>query len=160
MVDEWSNEGFVVSFKVRFRRFSPFRFSFSFCLHSSPSRISSLVPSLSLCAFPPTSSLTHYILPSQLETDPSILIPKARAALTRYGHQIVVGNLLETRKHEVVFVTPSSPSSSGEEWLRIAKDGKKRDGEVHEIEEDIVERLAGLHGEWVGKGERGKDVAV
>lgn len=89
---------------------------------------------------------------AQLETDPSILIPKARAALTRYGHQIVVGNLLETRKHEVVFVTPPTAEGEGEEWLRIAKDGK-REGEVHEIEEDIVGKLAGLHREWVGKGE-------
>jgi hypothetical protein len=32
------------------------------------------------------------------------LIPKARQAIERYGHQIVVGNLLATRKSEVVFV--------------------------------------------------------
>ncbi|GAA5968736.1 hypothetical protein JCM11641_000714 [Rhodosporidiobolus odoratus] len=107
MVDEWSNEGFVVSFK--------------------------------------------------LETDPSILLPKARAALQRYGHQIVIGNLLETRKHEVAFVTPTSmPSSDGDgvEWVTIPKDGKKEDGEVHEIEEDIVRRLVQLHDGWV-MGERG-----
>jgi phosphopantothenate-cysteine ligase len=34
------------------------------------------------------------------------LIPKARAALQRYGHQIVIGNDLHRRKHEVVFVEP------------------------------------------------------
>lgn len=34
------------------------------------------------------------------------MIPKARAALQRYGHQIVIGNDLHRRKHEVVFVEP------------------------------------------------------
>lgn len=41
---------------------------------------------------------------AQLETDPELLIPKARAALARYGHQIVIGNDLHRRKYEVVFV--------------------------------------------------------
>ncbi|BGP23221.1 phosphopantothenate-cysteine ligase [Rhodotorula toruloides] len=94
MVDEWSNEGFIVSFK--------------------------------------------------LETDPSILIPKARTALERYGHQVVIGNLLDTRKHEVVFV-----QKDGEEWLRLphhdGPDGK-------EIEEDIIARLMELHEAWTSKG--------
>ncbi|KAL7422737.1 Phosphopantothenate--cysteine ligase cab2 [Cryptotrichosporon argae] len=60
-----------------------------------------------------------YIVSFKLETDPQLLVPKARAALTRYGHQLVVGNLLHTRKHEVVFVEPaggaraSSGSGSG-----------------------------------------------
>ncbi|GAA5849598.1 hypothetical protein JCM8547_000507 [Rhodosporidiobolus lusitaniae] len=124
MVDEWSNAGFVVSFK--------------------------------------------------LETDPSILLPKARTALQRYGHQIVVGNLLDTRKHEVVFVTPPSSATKslaeadvqkegewGEEWVRIRKDGKKLEGEgeerVHEIEEDIVGRLVELHGAYIGKGDKGEE---
>jgi phosphopantothenate-cysteine ligase len=41
---------------------------------------------------------------SQLETDERLLIPKARAALERYGHQVVIGNDLHTRKMQVVFV--------------------------------------------------------
>lgn len=44
--------------------------------------------------------------PLQLETEQSLLIPKARAALQRYGHQIVIGNDLHRRKYEVVFVEP------------------------------------------------------
>ncbi|BGP15801.1 hypothetical protein JCM10213_005717 [Rhodosporidiobolus nylandii] len=114
MVDEWSNEGFVVSFK--------------------------------------------------LETDPEILLPKARAALQRYGHQIVIGNLLDTRKYEVAFVTPPPSSSAvaggeeGIEWIRIPKDGKKSDGEVHEIEEDIVRRLVELHEGWIAGAGAGAGV--
>ena len=43
--------------------------------------------------------LTH-----KLETEQSLLIPKSRAALSRYGHQLVIGNDLHRRKFEVVFV--------------------------------------------------------
>ena len=32
------------------------------------------------------------------------MIPKSRAALSRYGHQLVIGNDLHKRKYEVVFV--------------------------------------------------------
>ncbi|KIR51701.1 phosphopantothenate-cysteine ligase [Cryptococcus gattii Ru294] len=45
-----------------------------------------------------------YIVSFKLETDPALLIPKSRAALARYGHQLVIGNELHRRKYEVVFV--------------------------------------------------------
>lgn len=81
---------------------------------------------------------------TQLETDPAILIPKARVAIERYGHQIVVGNLLTTRKHEVVFVTKDE-----ENWLRIPQAAPMAaDGANHEIEEDIIEHLTQLHEKW------------
>nr|CAG8433756.1 2072_t:CDS:2 [Entrophospora candida]CAG8477096.1 7986_t:CDS:2 [Entrophospora candida] len=41
-----------------------------------------------------------FIVSFKLETDPSLLVEKARKALTRYGHQIVIANLLMTRKTE------------------------------------------------------------
>ncbi|CAH1758364.1 2416_t:CDS:2 [Entrophospora sp. SA101] len=37
-----------------------------------------------------------FIVSFKLETDPSLLVEKARKALTRYGHQIVIANLLMT----------------------------------------------------------------
>lgn len=37
----------------------------------------------------------------QLETDESILILKARGALEKYGHELVIGNVLSTRKRKV-----------------------------------------------------------
>lgn len=52
--------------------------------------------------------LTHHL---QLETDPALLIPKSRAALARYGHQLVIGNELHRRKYEVVFVERTKPPS-------------------------------------------------
>lgn len=55
------------------------------------------------------------IVSFKLETDPSILISKARAALERYSHHLVIGNILSTRSFEVVFVSPGEK----EKWLRI-----------------------------------------
>ncbi|KAI0754303.1 phosphopantothenate-cysteine ligase [Daedaleopsis nitida] len=102
-----------------------------------------------------------YIVSFKLETDPNLLIPKARQALARYGHQVVIGNDLNRRKFEVVFVSPksvlsSAPSSQSpvgtaapeayeETWLRIdlAQNPKK------EIEEDIVAELVKRHASWI-----------
>ncbi|RKO97255.1 hypothetical protein CXG81DRAFT_2114, partial [Caulochytrium protostelioides] len=39
----------------------------------------------------------------KLETDPTLLTPKAMQALARYGHHVVIGNLLTTRKETVTF---------------------------------------------------------
>lgn len=57
------------------------------------------------------------IVSFKLETDPSILISKAHHSLERYSHHLVIGNLLSTRKWEVVFVSPNSPDC----WIRIPK---------------------------------------
>ncbi|KAJ5772251.1 Phosphopantothenate--cysteine ligase CAB2 [Penicillium odoratum] len=54
----------------------------------------------------------------KLETDPSLLVYKARTALQRYSHHLVIGNLLSTRKWEVVFITPDPPY---ERWIRVPK---------------------------------------
>lgn len=54
----------------------------------------------------------------KLETDPALLVYKARTALQRYSHHLVIGNLLSTRKWEVVFITPDAPH---ERWLRVPK---------------------------------------
>ncbi|KAI0732759.1 phosphopantothenate-cysteine ligase [Fomitopsis betulina] len=87
-----------------------------------------------------------YIVSFKLETDPSLLIPKARQALARYGHQVVISNELHTRKHQVVFVSPTN-SEGGyvETWVRIEPtvDAAK------EIEEDIVVELARRHQVWI-----------
>jgi phosphopantothenate-cysteine ligase len=88
-----------------------------------------------------------------------LLIPKARRALERYGHQVVVGNDLNRRKFEVVFVERPVPvlaasSDTGlppplgevgflEQWLRIEPDSKR------EIEQDIVAELARRHALYI-----------
>jgi len=55
------------------------------------------------------------IVSFKLETDPRILVHKARYSLDRYQHHLVIGNLLSTRKWEVVFVAPGSR----DRWIRI-----------------------------------------
>ena len=55
------------------------------------------------------------IVSFKLETDPSILVSKAQMALERYSHHLVIGNLLSTRKWEVVFVGRDEEVH----WIRI-----------------------------------------
>jgi phosphopantothenate---cysteine ligase (ATP) len=114
------------------------------------------------------------IVSFKLETDPSLLVPKSQAALGRYSHHLVIGNLLSTRKWEVVFIAPNSE----EHWIRVPahrrtksvsahSGGKERpsratlseaviapdeapttDTEV-EIESLIVPEVAKLHGAFI-----------
>lgn len=49
---------------------------------------------------------TAYVVSFKLETDENLLIPKARSALEKYKHKMVVANQLQTRRHRVVLVTP------------------------------------------------------
>lgn len=65
------------------------------------------------------------IVSFKLETDPELLLPKARTALARYGHDMVIGNLLSTREHEVVLVEPG-PSSLAR-WIRVPDGLSSRD---------------------------------
>lgn len=55
------------------------------------------------------------IVSFKLETDPALLVPKAHQALERYSHHLVIGNLLSSRKYEVVFVSPGVE----EQWIKI-----------------------------------------
>ncbi|KAF1951686.1 phosphopantothenate-cysteine ligase-like protein [Byssothecium circinans] len=57
------------------------------------------------------------IVSFKLETDPSILVKKAQYSLNKYSHTLVIGNLLLTRKWEVVFVS----ALEGEKWIRVPR---------------------------------------
>lgn len=61
------------------------------------------------------------IVSFKLETDPSLLIMKSQQALRKYAHHLVIGNLLVSRKYEVVFVTLPRPEQgdNGERWIRV-----------------------------------------
>lgn len=61
------------------------------------------------------------IVSFKLETDPAILVHKARYSLDRYQHHLVIGNLLTTRKWEVVFVAPGA----ADRWIRVPT-GRRR----------------------------------
>ena len=117
-----------------------------------------------------------YLVSFKLETDPKLLIPKAVAALQRYGHQLVIGNDLNRRKFEVVFVerdsnNTCSPSTSQTQprrpidrvnvdgqhftatWMRLSDsvtEGGGKGGEK-ELEEDIIRELCTRHQQWIAK---------
>ncbi len=77
----------------------------------------------------------------KLETDDEKLIPKAREALRRYGHQLVIGNIMERRASELVLVT-----EEGEDWIRISKEEREKGVE---IEERLVEKVVKIHSSWI-----------
>ncbi|GIX89282.1 phosphopantothenate--cysteine ligase [Caerostris extrusa] len=74
-----------------------------------------------------------FIVSFKLETDPSLLLKKAKGALEKYGHNLVIANELHTRKQKVVFVSKEEdkPVLLSEEDL---KNGK-------EIEEIIIKDM-------------------
>ena len=82
-----------------------------------------------------------FVISFKLETDLNLLVTKARKALETYGHRLVVANLLQTRKTEVVVVSEDS-----EEKLELTR------GEIGagvEIEEKIVAAVALRHDEFL-----------
>ncbi len=79
-----------------------------------------------------------FVVSFKLETDEDLLIPKARGSLEKYGHALVIGNILNTRKEVVTFVTANQAVE-----LRQA-------GEL-EIESDIIDKLVDLHCTWISK---------
>lgn len=99
------------------------------------------------------------IVSYKLETDPAILVHKARTSLDRYQHHLVIGNLLTTRKWEVVFVSPRRE----DHWLRVARQGGWGEAEGRplrteelppdepesEIEALIIPAVSELHDEHV-----------
>lgn len=102
------------------------------------------------------------IVSFKLETDPAILVYKARTSLERYQHHLVIGNLLTTRKWEVVFVSPGHEDN----WLRVSRAAGWGDAEGRplrtdevpkdedpetEIEALIIPAVAELHGEHIAK---------
>lgn len=71
-----------------------------------------------------------------------MLIPKAKSALEKYGHQIVIGNILQTRKKRVSFVY----SQKDVETIELT------DSQLNlgiEIESLIVEKLCENHKNFI-----------
>lgn len=84
-----------------------------------------------------------YVVSFKLETDESILIKKARTALDRYKHKIVIGNLMQNRRNRVVFVTPE------EEIPLVLTPDQEKEG--REIEEFIVSTLQKEHEKFISE---------
>ena len=113
-------------------------------------------------AWAPRSMIVSF----KLETDESLLAEKSHYALKKYAHHLVIGNLLNTRKYEVLFVS----ALEGEKWIRVpasrrAKSvtagvsrAEDRAGDVGgvreapvEIESLIVPEVARMHSELIAK---------
>jgi len=91
-----------------------------------------------------------FVVTFKLETDPDVLMSKAVGALDNYGHEVVVANLLSSRRSEVTLVTRLSTNpEKATSMKKIAlTDEQMRDGE--EIERFIVDELSELHDETSG----------
>nr|CDJ98264.1 DNA pantothenate metabolism flavoprotein domain containing protein [Haemonchus contortus] len=82
-----------------------------------------------------------FIISFKLETDDSILITKARGALEKYKHQLVIGNILQTRKVHVVLVDACST-----EDIDLSQEQVKSG---IEIEEKIIAKIKERHNEFI-----------
>jgi len=78
-----------------------------------------------------------YVVSFKLETDITLLAKKARQALDRYGHQMVIGNILDRRKTEVTLVTRSAT-----EDIRLTKEQVESGFEIEEL---IIANIVSKH---------------
>ncbi|KAF9200160.1 hypothetical protein BGZ49_009634 [Haplosporangium sp. Z 27] len=83
-----------------------------------------------------------FIISFKLETDEALLPMKSRQALKRYGHQIVIGNILTTRKRVVKLITHDDESE-----IRLTQE--EEEVEHVEIESRIVPELIRRHSQWI-----------
>ena len=80
----------------------------------------------------------------KLETDPNLLLDKAKKALETYGHAMVVANLLSDRKRTVKIVQ-SNPSKDGEATVVDITLSPEDIESGLEIEERIVDYVVKNH---------------
>ncbi|KAJ1821875.1 Phosphopantothenate--cysteine ligase cab2 [Coemansia sp. RSA 2671] len=85
-----------------------------------------------------------FIVSFKLETDPELLGPKARHALEKYGHQVVIANMLHTRKFQVWLFTKEEAMRPA--VIQISQDDLDAG---RDIEQDLVEELARRHQQYI-----------
>lgn len=83
------------------------------------------------------------IVSFKLETDDNILLFKARQALERYSHQLVIGNLLQTRKRKVIFVTANDATD-----YSITEEEENKGVEIESL---IIPKVIDIHTEWIAQ---------
>lgn len=91
------------------------------------------------------------IVSFKLETDEKILIDKCKYALNKYNHQLVIGNLLDTKENEVIFIgkkfNDKISKNYGANTNLLIKNFEL--GNAKNIEEIIVPNVIELHKKWV-----------
>lgn len=93
-----------------------------------------------------------FIVSFKLETDKSLLEVKSRYALERYGHNIVIANLLQTRKRDVsMFSFEPDIKEAGSKNLCREDIHLNEENQANgiEIEQEIVSRLVNRHSQWI-----------
>lgn len=91
----------------------------------------------------PSAMITSF----KLETDSTLLISKAKSSLARYRHHLVIGNVLATRRSEVVFV---SLADVPERWIRVPQqENGDQTSEPVEIEAVFVPEVIKLHERFI-----------
>ncbi|KAJ1846492.1 hypothetical protein LPJ57_009009, partial [Coemansia sp. RSA 486] len=86
-----------------------------------------------------------FVVSFKLETDPDLLGPKARHALNKYGHQVVIANMLDTRKWQVWLFTREE---SEPHVIQISKDQLAAGVD---IEQDLSAEISRRHQMYVEK---------
>ncbi|KAJ2834642.1 Phosphopantothenate--cysteine ligase cab2 [Coemansia furcata] len=89
-----------------------------------------------------------FIVSFKLETDPELLGPKARHALEKYGHQVVIANMLDTRKCQVWLFTKEASDPA---IIQISKEDQDAG---RDIEQDLVEELDRRHQQYISNNQQ------
>ncbi|XP_012542402.1 phosphopantothenate--cysteine ligase [Monomorium pharaonis] len=82
-----------------------------------------------------------FVVSFKLETDESLLISKARTALNKYQHNLVIANILQTRKQQVTIVSKET------NYVLFLTNEQLDNGE--EIEKLIVSDLVEKHQKFI-----------
>lgn len=69
-----------------------------------------------------------FVVSFKLETDDAIIVKKAKVALEKYGHKLVIGNDLNNRKYRVILVT-----NENEKELILSKEDAEKGQEIEEL---------------------------
>nr|CDS26441.1 yil083c protein [Hymenolepis microstoma] len=84
----------------------------------------------------------------KLETDPKVVLERAKSAMQHYGTHVVIANLLDTRKHEA-WIIHNLSEVSGEDFQHIALTSpqsiSQSSNSATEIEEVLIQRVSDLH---------------
>ncbi|XP_003706167.2 phosphopantothenoylcysteine synthetase [Megachile rotundata] len=86
-----------------------------------------------------------YVVSFKLETDENLLIAKARNALNRYKHNLVIANMLQTRKQQVTIVS--------QENIQVIFLTNEQLSKGEEIERFIVANIVARHQNFIKSSE-------
>jgi hypothetical protein len=86
-----------------------------------------------------------FLVSFKLETNPGLLVAKARHALDVVGHDLVVGNLLETRHEEVFIVTQQYVLPLSKPLKQLQQHAPHALALLKRTHKELIESVAALH---------------